>query len=254
MAKIVAVLPASRLRACPPSHPTARPIAAPPTSSATAMSATTPQLDSPAGGAQAEEGHEDDDGWVVETGLDLEDAGQPAGEWHAAQHGEDGCGVGRGEDRSDDEGDLPGEPEQDVRCDGHDADRDEHPDGGQARRGCDGASDAAPLGGDATLDEDEDEGGIPEDLGQERVVIGDADCAIAQHEADPQVDEERGQARPDRQAHGRHAEEDHPRADEQPDREGVEGDPRRRRSGQREGRHRGHPEHCPPPVPRRGPP
>ena len=97
------------------------------------------------------------------------------------------------------------------------SDRHGDPDGGEHRGRGDRAPDAGPLRRQPTLDEDEDERGVPEHLGQLLVVVADAEAGLAEDQADAEVDEQRGQAGPHRQAHRRHRDDEDEAADEQGD-------------------------------------
>ena len=119
--------------------------------------------------------------------------------------------------------------------DRHDDDRDGDADGREQRRGCDGVLDVAPRRREATLGEDEDEGGIPQHSRDRGVVELDAEAGVAEGEADAEVDEQRRQAGAHRQAHGRDRDEQDDRADEQHARQVVEVHSRRR-----DGRERDH--------------
>ena len=149
-------------------------------------------------------GHEEHDGGVVEAGLGLEQPGDPAGERHGAQDGEDGCGIRRREHGGDEQCDLPRPAQQHVGGDPHDqhGHRDPHRREHRGRR--DRPADAGPPGGEPALDEDEDEGGVPEHLGQLLGVVADAGTRLPEREPDSQVDEQRRESGPQREPHRRH--------------------------------------------------
>ena len=96
------------------------------------------------------------------------------------------------------------------------------------RCGRDRVLDVGPRRRQATLGEDEHEGGIAEHPRDRGVVELDAGAGVAEGEADAEVDEQRRQARADREAHGRDRDEEHERADEEHARQVVEVHARRR--------------------------
>ncbi len=166
------------------------------------------------GGGEGDD--EDDDGGVVEAGLGLQGAGDPRGQGHLAQHGEDRGGVGGGDDGADDQGLPPLQADEVVGAGGGDADADRDADGGQDGRGRKGRPDLLPLRAEAALGEDHDEGRVADDLRQPGVVEGDvADAVLPDGDADPQVQQEAGEAAPGGDPHGRDGDQQHERADEQ---------------------------------------
>ena len=185
---------AARRMNWPPAQPTARPIAAPAPSSATALSASVqPALGvRGVGRPRGEGGHEDDDRGVVEAGLGLEHAGDPAGERHPAQHGEHRRGVGRGEDRADEQGGVPVEVQHEARSQCDDGHRHDDPDGRQHGGRADRAADAVPPRAETALAEDQDERGVAEHLGE---LVG----------VEPDLDERSGLADGQPDARGRSA-------------------------------------------------
>ena len=94
--------------------------------------------------------------------------------------------------------------------------------------GRDRVLDVGPRRRQAALGQDEHEGGVAEHAGDRRVVELDAGAGVAEGQADPEVDEQRRQARPDRQAHRRDGHEEHERPDEEHARQVVEVHGRRR--------------------------
>lgn len=164
------------------------------------------------GDLQGQRRHEEHDRRVVEPGLRLEHPGQPPRQGHDAQHGEDGRGVGRGEDRADEQADLPVRVQDLVERDGDDRDGHEHADGGEGERRGDGAADRGPLRREATLDEDQHERAVPEHLRGLVGVEGDAQPLLADGEPDGQVEQEGRQPRPGGEAHGGDRDDDDERA------------------------------------------
>ena len=185
-----------------PSRPTATPIAAPP-ASCQATCADDQQRRRPVPGVLAEQGDAEHGQRVVQAGLALEHAAEQRGQRQPAQHGEDGGRVGRREHGAEQQRLPPAEAEHPVRARGDHPDADGDTDGGQQHRGRRGPPGVLPVGGQAALGEDQHEGTEAEGLGEPRVVEPDADAVLAEREAEPEEDEQRGQAKAVRQP-GRH--------------------------------------------------
>mgnify|MGYP002651627249 CR=1 FL=1 len=171
------------------------------------------------GDLQREGGDEQDDGGVVEAGLGLEHPGQPPRQRHHPQHGEDRGRVGGGEDRADEQADLPVGVQDLVQRDGHDRDRHEHPDGRQGEGRCHRGPDRGPRRREATLDEDEHERAVAEHLRGLVGVEGDAQALLAEGKPDREVEQQGRQPGAVGQAHGRHGDDEDERAGEQGERE-----------------------------------
>jgi hypothetical protein len=90
-------------------------------------------------------------------------------------------------------------------------DRDGHrrPDRGEQRRGCHGAADRRPAGGETALGEDEDERDVAEERRQLGVVELDAEAALADEQPEGEVEQERGETGAGRQAHRDDGDEEH---------------------------------------------
>ena len=103
----------------------------------------------------AEHEHENDGGRVVETGLGLEQTGQPPGQRKHPQHREHRGGVGRGDDGAQQQRELPVHAKQHMRTHRGDHRADDHTDGGQRGRGCQHLADVGEPGGQTAFDEDD---------------------------------------------------------------------------------------------------
>ncbi len=172
-----------------------------------------PVLDRADGG---ERDDEDDHGGVVEPGLGLQDAGDPGRQRDPPQHGEDGRGVGGGDDRADDQGLAPLQADQVVRGGGRDAQADADADGGDHRGGGQDGSDLFPLCSESALREDDDQGGVADHLGQLGVVELDVeDAVLPQGDPDAEIQEQAGQPAARGDPDRRHGDEQDERADEQ---------------------------------------
>ena len=62
--------------------------------------------------------------------------------------------------------------------------------------------DRRPAGGQPALGQDQHQGGVAEDCGELGVVELDAEAALAEHQAEPEVEQQRGQAGADGQPDG----------------------------------------------------
>lgn len=165
---------------------------------------------------RGERHHQDHDGGVVETGFRLERSGHPGRQRHFAQHGEDRGGVGRGDDRADDQGLLPRESHQIVGGGGRDADA--HRDACRRQSGGRGQRrpDLFPLRAESTFGQDHDEGAVADHLRQFGVVELDVEQAVpADGHADAEIQQQARQPAARGQAHSCHGHEQDQRADEQ---------------------------------------
>ena len=203
-----------------PRAPTATPIAAPPASSHT----TSPMMGSglvPCAPCWLSRVTAEDGRRVVQARLALEHPGEDRRQRQPPQHGEDRGGVGRREDRAEEQCLPPAQAEQPVRAGRDHADADDDPHGGQRDRRGGGPPGVLPVGGEAAFRQDQHQRDKPERLGQVRVVEPDAEAALAERQAESEEDEECGQAGAVRQP-GRHDGREHRgRADQQVESEGA---------------------------------
>ena len=139
---------------------------------------------------------------VVEPGLGLEGAAEPARQRHPPQHAEHRGSVGGRGHRTEQHGQLPLQAEQEVGEHGHGGDADPHSDRGQDAAEPDGRPHLGPAGGETAFGEDQGEGGEAERVGDRRVVELDAQPAFAQRDTHQQIDEKAGQAGAYRQPDG----------------------------------------------------
>ena len=100
-------------------------------------------------------------------------------------------------------------------------DADEHPDGGQASlAGAEDRTKRRPPGGETALGDDHDQGAEAENPGQRGVRELDAQPGLADRDAQQEVDQQTRQARPGRQPHRHHGDQQHTGAEQQ---RGVDG-------------------------------
>jgi hypothetical protein len=91
---------------------------------------------------------------------------------------------------------APLEIKQDVQCGSDHADADQHRHGGERDPQPERGAHRAPVGGEAALSQDEDEGREPERFGERGVGELDAQHRLAEHDPDAEVEQQRGQAEP----------------------------------------------------------
>ncbi len=160
-------------------------------------------------GGGGEHQHQDDGGGVVEAGFGLHDARDAAGQGQHAQDGEDGGGVGGGDDRAQQQRQLQVHAEQVVRSGGRDHHADRDADRRQQGRRQQQPADVGPPGAQPAFDEDDGQRRGAESLGQLGVVEVDAEHVFAEQHAESQEQQQAGQAEPAGGACGGDAGEQH---------------------------------------------
>ena len=98
------------------------------------------------------------------------------------------------------EGRRPAEVEEEAHGDGDDGHRHDDPDRRQDHRRARPSGGSRTTGRQAALGEDEDERGVPEHLGEVVGVELDPDAALAEEQADPEVEQRGTAARTSRRA------------------------------------------------------
>ena len=137
---------------------------------------------------------------VVETGLGLQGAGQPARQRHPTQHGEHRGRVGRRGDRAQQHRDLPAQPEHVVAEHRHHRHAHGDADGRQRDAQPHHRPDLRPRRGQATFGQDQDQRGEAERVRDLGVVELEAEPGLPQRDADEQVDEQASGGRNPRSA------------------------------------------------------
>ncbi len=155
-----------------------------------------------ADGPRRDDADQHDRGRVVEPRLRLEHTGQPLGQRHHAQDREHGGRVRRGADRAEQDRQLPGQAEEVVAADRDDRDRHRDSHRGQRDAQPDAGTHLSPVGGEATLGEDDRQGAEAQRVGQLSVLEGDGEgTGLTEEDADEQVDQQRGQPGTGRDPH-----------------------------------------------------
>ena len=141
--------------------------------------------------------HEQQRDRVVHPRLALERARKPLLQRRAAQHGEDRGRVGRGDGGAGQHPFERPEPEDPLRREpGHDR-GDDGADGRQRRRGPEHRSDLRPAGGQASLEQDQDEGDRPQGAGELGIVeLDPADPLRAGEHAEAEEQQQAGDPDP----------------------------------------------------------
>ena len=193
--------------AAPPSRRPSRwpsPMAAPAVSSNSGEQRDDPPVLRPRVGRQlhGQGGGQDDRGRVVEARLGLEHPGQPPGQRHRAQHREHRRGVGRGQNRADEQGHLPRQVEQLLGEEPDDGDRHDAPRPSTGRRP--GATTSrmpdhrvvSPPSARMRMS-----ARVAQHLGEVDVAEVDAQAALADGEAEAEVEQQGRQTGPGRDPH-----------------------------------------------------
>ena len=153
-------------------------------------------------GAGADGDDEHDDRGVVETGLDLQRAGDRLAQRHGAEHGEHRGRVRGRQHGREQHGELPPQVEQVVRADRDDDDADDRAERGQHQPEAEGRTHVVPRRREPALGEDQHQGREAERQGEVGVGEVDAGAGAAEQEPETEVGEQRGQAGGDGQPHG----------------------------------------------------
>ena len=136
-----------------------------------------PQPGSAHGGTGRDDADQDDGGSVVEARLGLERAGQALGQRHHPQHREDRRRVRGRADGAQQDRQLPGQAEEEVRADRDHGDRHGHAEGRQRQPQPDAGPHLPPVGGETTFGQDDRQRPEAERVGQLGVVERDRERA-----------------------------------------------------------------------------
>ncbi len=129
---------------------------------------------------------------IVRAGFDLQCRAHAVAQRDAAdaQEEEDGSGIGRRQDRAEEQALQEGQPEQELRHQAEDKRGDEDADDGQGYGGKGGDTQRRQAGLEAGIEQDDGERDRADEVGRLAIVEGDAEPVLACDQTDQEEDEQ----------------------------------------------------------------
>ena len=161
--------------------------------------------------ARADQGDQQHGRGIVQTGLGLQSAPQPRSDRDPPQYREHRGRVRRRGNRPDQYGDLPVQPEHEVRDARDHADADRDPDSRQYDAQRHHRTYFVPPGGQTALGQDHHQRREPERMRELRVLEVDVPrTRLAEHQPHAEIDQQRREPEPPRQPDRDHRDQQHP--------------------------------------------